>query len=131
MSTHGTQKHDEKHRDQSSERKQITISEKRQVTIPKRFFDALGLGSQVVCEVRGDELILKKAPKESDFSEEILKDLITEGYTDTALLQEFQQRKAQVRPAVEALIEESQQAANQHDETGEEEINELFQDIKE
>lgn len=131
MSTHVTQKHEEKYMDQSLERKQIAISEKRQITIPKRFFEALGLEDQVICEVRNDELVLKKAPKESDFSEEILKDLIAEGYTDKELLKEFQQRKNQVRPAVEALIEESRQAASQYDDTGEENIEELFQDIKE
>src|SRR5699024_6935292 len=43
--------------------KQISVSEKRQITIPKQFYDASGMGTEVVCELRGDEIILRALPQ--------------------------------------------------------------------
>lgn len=113
------------------EAKQITVSEKRQVTIPKRFYEKLGMGHEVICELRGDELVLRSVPKEEDFSEEILKDLVAEGYNGQELLQEFQNRKAQIRPAVEKLIAESSQAARNFSENGVDETEEIFGKVNE
>ena len=46
------------------------------------------------------------------FSEEILKELIDEGYSGYELLDEFRVRQAKVRPAVEAMLEEAKNVAN-------------------
>ena len=45
------------------------------------------------------------------FSEEILKELIDEGYSGYELLDEFRVRQAKVRPAVEAMLEEAKNVA--------------------
>lgn len=45
------------------------------------------------------------------FSKEILKELIDEGYSGSELLDEFCIRQANVRPAVEAILEEAKNAA--------------------
>ena len=45
------------------------------------------------------------------FSEEILKELIDEGYGGYELLDEFRVRQAKVRPAVEAMLEEAENVA--------------------
>lgn len=111
--------------------KQITVSEKRQMTIPKRFYEKLGLGNDIICELRNDEIVLRPIPKEGDFSEEILKDLVAEGYNGQDLLHEFQYRKTQTRPAVEKLIAESGRAAQQFTKTGNDETEELFRDVNE
>ena len=115
----------------ATESKSITVSEKRQMTIPKRFYEKLGLGNEVICELRGDELVLRPVPKEKDFSEEVLKDLLEEGYSGEELLLEFQNRKAQIRPAVERLIAESGQAARQFSETSTDETEEIFGKVME
>ena len=46
-----------------------------------------------------------------EFSEFILADLIKEGYEGEALLDEFIRRQAQVRPAIETMIQEARKAA--------------------
>ena len=46
------------------------------------------------------------------FSEEILKELIDEGYRGYELLDEFRIRQAKVRPAVEAMLGEAKNVAN-------------------
>lgn len=116
---------------QTVEAKQIRVSEKRQITIPKRFFEKLGIGESLICELRGDEIVLRPAPTDDDFSEEILKDLVQAGYEGQQLLTEFHKRKAQIRPAVEALIAEADQAAQQFSGTGDEETEALFGDVRE
>lgn len=110
--------------------KQIRVSEKRQITIPKRFHDYLGIENFLICELRGDEIVLRPAPTEVDFSEEILKDLVQEGYEGLQLITEFQKRKSQIRPAVEALLAEADLAAQEFTGTGDEETEELFGDVR-
>ncbi|WP_040227318.1 AbrB/MazE/SpoVT family DNA-binding domain-containing protein, partial [Bhargavaea cecembensis] len=80
--------------------RQIRISEKRQITIPKRFYDQLGMTDSLICELRDGELLLRPVPVEAGFSEEILKELLQEGYEGEELFQEFQKRKAKDRSAV-------------------------------
>ncbi|CAM3877905.1 AbrB/MazE/SpoVT family DNA-binding domain-containing protein [Alkalicoccus chagannorensis] len=41
------------------ESKRVSISDKRQITIPKKFFDEVGFDKQVVVENRGNHLVLK------------------------------------------------------------------------
>src|SRR5699024_3350060 len=111
--------------------KQITVSEKRQMTIPKQFYDKIDIGNELICELHGDEIVLRPIRKEEDFSEEILKELVKEGFNGQDLIHEFQKRKAQIRPAVEQLIVESQKAAQQSTGAGDEETEELFGDVRE
>ena len=56
------------------------------------------------------ELIKYRYAKENtdDFSEEILSDLIQEGYEDLEMLEEFKRRKKLIRSSVNRLIEEAQ-----------------------
>ena len=111
--------------------KQIRISEKRQNTIPKHFYEKLGLEDSLICEIRGNELVLRPAPTKEDFSEEILKDLVEEGYEGSELITQFQKRKSQIRPALERLLAEANQAAQTFTGTGDEETDALFDDVRE
>ena len=58
-------------------------------------------------------LIIQPARQTDDgeFSEQILADLISEGFTGKALLDEFKIRRQKIRPAVESLIAEAKAAA--------------------
>ena len=47
-----------------------------------------------------------------EFAEQILTDLIAEGYTGSELLDEFKSRQAKVRPAIESLLEEAKTVAH-------------------
>lgn len=42
-----------------------------------------------------------------EFAEEILKDLIEQGYNGQELLQKFHEMQSQIKPAVESLLEEA------------------------
>ena len=91
------------------ERKIIRISSKRQITIPRRYFERLGLGEEAECILRGDELVIRpvKAQSGGELSTQILEDLIAQGYRGEQLLEQFQAEQKKVRPAVERMIEEA------------------------
>jgi len=99
-------------KDAPIEKKRINISSKRQITIPAKFFRALNLDKELECIYYDDMLILTPIKKEdSAFSEEILKDLIEQGYSGEKLLAEFKKINRKIRPAVEKLIEEADEIA--------------------
>lgn len=114
------------------ELKRIRVSDKRQITIPKNFFEKLNLGDEVECIFDKDrgEIIIRPHVKDDDFSEFILADLIEQGYAGDALLSEFKRMKKKVRPAVERMIEEADQAATRLKVAGDDEMNEIFADVE-
>lgn len=97
----------------SAERKIISISPKRQITIPRKFFTTLGFESEAECVMRGGEIVIRpvKTMSGGEFAEQILQELITAGYSGDALLAAFKERQAKIRPAVEAMLEEAETAA--------------------
>lgn len=98
--------------DTHMEKRRINISSKRQITIPAKYFKALGLDKELDCIYSNDMLILTPVKKEDPaFAEEILADLIQQGYSGEKLLVEFKKINRKVRPAVEKLIEEADKIA--------------------
>ncbi|MBQ9990964.1 MAG: AbrB/MazE/SpoVT family DNA-binding domain-containing protein [Lachnospiraceae bacterium] len=97
----------------SMEMKKISISEKRQITIPQKFFTMLGFDTEAECIVRGNELVLRpvKTNAGGEFAEQILADLIAQGLSGEELLTRFKQAQKEVRPAVEAMLAEAEQVA--------------------
>ncbi len=96
------------------EKRRIHISSKRQITIPSKYYKALGLTSEVDCIYANDMLILIPVRSEDpEFAEEILSDLIEQGYSGKKLLREFKYKMRQIRPAVEKLIEEADTLAKE------------------
>ena len=95
-------------------RKTIRISEKRQLTIPQKFFEALGFTTEAECILRGNELVLRPVKEQGggEFAEQILADLIAQGLTGDQLLAEFKKTQKKVRPAVEAMLTQAEQAAH-------------------
>lgn len=94
-------------------KKRVTISSKRQLTIPKKFFSTLGFDTEAECIVRGNELIIRpiKSNASGEFAEQILEDLIRQGYRDDELLERFKAAQREIRPAVEAALVKAEQAA--------------------
>lgn len=94
------------------DRKRIKISSKRQITIPAKYYDALKIDKEMECIYTEGMLILLPIRNEkSEFAEEILKDLINQGYSGEELLKEFKRINRNVRPAVEKMIEEADDLA--------------------
>lgn len=94
-------------------RKVLSISSKRQITIPQKFYKSLGFGDEAECVVRGGELIIRpiKTVAGGEFAEQILADLIKEGLSGEKLLAEFKKRQTQIRPAAEAMLANAEDIA--------------------
>ena len=94
-------------------RKVLTISSKRQITIPKKFYQLLGFGDEAECIVHDDTLIIRpiQTMAGGEFAEQILAELIKEGFSGDNLLAEFKKRQAQVRPAAEAMLAKAEDIA--------------------
>lgn len=95
------------------EKKTVSISQKRQFTIPAKFFEALGFDTEAECMIRGSELVIRPVKQTSggEFAEQILAELIAQGLTGAALLVAFKERQAQMRRAVDCMLLDAEQAA--------------------
>ncbi len=106
-------------------RKRVSVSSKRQVCIPKEFYETLNLGDDIYMELYDNRIVIKPVEENySDFSSEILRDLIEEGYEGEELLKEFNLRKNQIRPAVKAMIDEAIENSESVD------MEDLFGDVE-
>ncbi len=99
------------------ERKRINISSKRQVTIPQKYFEMLGFEDEAECILRDGELILRPVRYDGgEFAEQILADLLQQGYAGEELLAKFKETQRQIRSAVERMMAEAAELAhNRHD----------------
>lgn len=100
--------------EQNMSKKIVSISSKRQITIPQKFFKMLGFGSEAECSIRGKELVIRPARNvgNGEFAEQILADLIAEGLSGDALLSAFKEKQADVRTAVNAMLAEAEAVAD-------------------
>ena len=88
--------------------KRVSVSSKRQISIPKEYYDLLGIGGEVNLELYGNHIVVKPVNENfDDFSENILQDLIEEGYNGPDLMREFKHRKSQMANAVSSMIEDA------------------------
>ena len=88
------------------ERKIISVSIKRQVTIPQKYFEALGFHNEAECILRDDGILIRPVRdiNSGEFSEQILADLISQGLSGQELLERFKEQSKKVRPAVKKLL---------------------------
>jgi len=95
--------------DKKMERKIISVSVKRQITIPQKYFDALGFNNEAECILQDNSILIRpiRDTGGSEFSEQILADLISQGFEGQELLKNFKQLSKKVRPAVQKIIEEA------------------------
>ena len=112
------------------ETKRISVSKKRQITIPQRFFEKLNIGDEVECIMTDSEMIIRPVRQETEFAEEIRKDLIAKGLQGEQLLAEFRNTRAKIRPAITKMIEEAEQIAQQLDGNGDDPMKEIFSDVE-
>ena len=91
------------------ERKIISVSSKRQLTIPQKYYDHLGFDNEAECVLQDDSIVIRPLQNinTSEFSEQILADLISQGYEGARLLSAFKEYSKSIRPAVKKLIDEA------------------------
>lgn len=107
------------------ENKRIKISSKRQITIPQQFFNSLGFADEAECSLKDGALIIRPVRQNGgEFAEQILADLLAQGYQGDELLAKFKEAQSKVRPAVERMIQEADAFAMKKD--GGVSLEELF-----
>lgn len=97
----------------SVDKKRISISSKRQITIPQKYFEILGFEGEAECMIRGNELVVRPIRENSvgEFAEYILEDLIKQGFQGEELLSQFKIAQKKIRPAIENILQEADQVA--------------------
>ena len=90
------------------DRKTISVSKKRQITIPLQFYKHLDLDSEVECSLEDGAIIIRPLHRgTAEFSVEILKDLIEQGYSDDELVKQFEMQSKNIKTAVTNILEEA------------------------
>ena len=95
--------------------KKVKISEQRQITIPEEFYDALNFQHEVIIEFIGKAIVILPNEtvnflediEEVDFSVDILRDLVSQGYEGEELIQKFIEIKAKIPKALERIKQEA------------------------
>ena len=94
-------------------KKRISVSRKRQITIPIEFFNEIGIDKEVDCYVQNNAIVIRTVREDvGEFDEQILSDLISKGFSGQELLARFKEARRQIRPAIESLLEEAHLAAD-------------------
>jgi hypothetical protein len=92
------------------ERKIISVSMKRQLTIPQKYFETLGFDNEAECILQEGGLLIRpvRDTNGGEFAEQILADLISQGYQGSDLLDKFKETSRSIRPAVKKMIEDAE-----------------------
>jgi len=100
-------------RGSSMERKIISVSGKRQITIPQKYFEMLGFSNEAECILQNNAIVIRPIRENtgSEFSEQILADLIAQGFSGQELLVKFKGVSKKIAPAMDTLIGEADRIA--------------------
>lgn len=94
-------------------KKRISVSKKRQITIPIEFFNNVGIDKEVDCYVQNNAIVIRPVYEgDGEFDEQILADLISQGFSGQELLAKFKDIRHQIQPAVKSLLNEARLAAD-------------------
>jgi len=96
-------------RSNSMERKIISVSGKRQITIPQKYFEVLGFSGEAECILQNNAIVIRPIRENTgnEFSEQILADLIAQGVSGQELLVKFKEMSKNITPAINNLIGEA------------------------
>ncbi len=97
---------------QVMERKIINVTGKRQITIPQKFYEQLNFGKEVECYLEDGAIVIRPLSTADDnFTMEILKDLVAQGYSGNELIERFAEQRSDIRRAISTLISEADEIA--------------------
>ena len=84
----------------------MSISRKRQITLPKEFFSSFPFGSRAKVFALENGILIQPTEEVSsgEFDEQILQDLVDQGLSGQELMDTFKDSKAKIRPAIEAML---------------------------
>lgn len=100
-------------RSSSMEHKIISVSGKRQITIPQKYFEALGFSNEAECILQNNSIVIRPIRENTgnEFSEQILADLISQGFSGQELLIKFKEMSKKIAPAINRLLDEADSIA--------------------
>jgi hypothetical protein len=108
-------------------RKIISISAKRQLTIPQKYFESLNFSNEAECILQNGGIFIRPIRDQGigEFAEEILSDLIAQNLEGQELLTEFKKQKRMLQLAAKDLIADVDEFAKSGD--GHLSFDELFE----
>jgi bifunctional DNA-binding transcriptional regulator/antitoxin component of YhaV-PrlF toxin-antitoxin module len=93
-------------------RKIISVSRKRQITIPIQFYNHLGLENEVECSLEDGAIVIRPINRQpGEFSVEILRDLVSQGYSGNELVNRFEAESNNVKKGIARMLEEADSIA--------------------
>lgn len=91
----------------------ISVSNKRQITIPLKFYKQLNLGNEVECSLEDGAIVIRPLNRDTgEFSVEILKDLVSQGYSGDELIKRFESQSKNIKIAISKMLEEADDIAS-------------------
>ena len=96
----------------TTQTKRLSVSQKRQITIPIEFFTDLQIQNEVDCYLQNGKIVIQPTISSGEFDEQILEDLIAQGLSGENLLLEFKKIRAKIRPAAQKLLSEAEDIAS-------------------
>lgn len=104
------------------------VTRKRQVTIPKEMYDALGIKGLVEFQLLDDDALLVRPVRHEgfDLSVSILTDLLQEGFSGQGLIHAFQERKAELAGVIERLNKEVDEELRKNPNSGRQFMKEIL-----
>ena len=102
-------------REKTMKPKRISVSVKRQITIPIEYYNALNIGDEVECLMVDASIVIKPIRNNSidEYSEFILKDIIEEGYKKEEIIEEFKKRRNKLKYAAKEMVKEMNKVAEE------------------
>lgn len=95
------------------DRKIISVSPKRQITIPLKYFKQLALETEVECFVQNNSMVIRPIRNDQgEFSVEILKELVAQGLSGNELVRRFEVESKKIKQAIGIMVEESERIAS-------------------
>ena len=93
--------------------KRISVSSKRQITIPIEYCKKLNITNEVECIIKDNSIIIRPVidTSKNNFADFILEDLINEGYKGAELLKKFKERNKQIEYGINKITEEADKVA--------------------
>lgn len=90
----------------------VKVDAQNRITLPSSLTQQLNLDQEMACFIQNGMLICKPM-YEDDFTVEILRDLLSEGYEGKQLVDQFEKTQNDLRQAVEQMIVEANEIVNQ------------------
>jgi hypothetical protein len=95
------------------DKKIISVSGKRQITIPLKFYHLLRLENEVEGSVENGALVIRPLRRDpGEFASQILKELIAQGYSGDELISQFEIQSKNIKKAIGKMLEDADKIAD-------------------